>query len=204
MLLSFYTTKLICNIYTLPYTDVDMPRPYLCEKCIYLEVVDVDGYYRNATPYQVIYEPPFQGYRCKKLKQTIIVLRRECKEYVNINQTTMEVNEKGMVNIDAIPNEGEQYDIKNLPNQVELIAISETFKEAQQGKTAGLVITYRDRVGKGLSQKYGKVSGYALHKAMTKLKIKDTVELQKAFYVYELTAMRSGYPRMIPIRKAES
>lgn len=57
--------------------------------------------------------------------------------------------------------------------------------------------------GLKLTQKYSKVSGKGLKKAMIKLGLKNTEELQKAYYYYRLRAFRVGFPRLIPMAKAD-
>lgn len=109
--------------------------------------------------------------------------------------------EKKMVNINEIPQEQPRVDLDSLPKTNELIAISETIVEATPEKTGGLVITFKQRDQKVFPQKYSKVSGSALITAMTKLGFTDTKELQKVWCTYELTAMRTGYPRYIPVKK---
>ncbi|GAG81476.1 unnamed protein product [marine sediment metagenome] len=106
-----------------------------------------------------------------------------------------------MVNIEDIPSEGEKIELTDLPNDVELIAISESFKEKEGTKVGGLVIKFQVRDGRGFDQKYTKMSGHVLFKALKKLKIKSTEELQKYWYHYTLTPMRMGFPRMIPNKK---
>lgn len=106
-----------------------------------------------------------------------------------------------MVKIKDIPAEGERIDLKELPREAELMAVSEKYKEPAEGSTGGLVITFKLRDGRTFPQKYSPVSGAVLARAMKKLKIKDTEDLQKDWYNYELTAMRIGLPRMIPVKK---
>lgn len=107
-----------------------------------------------------------------------------------------------MVDIGKIPSEGEVYDIADLPAELTLIATGEKYKEQEKGSIGGLVIYYADKDKKTVAQKYGKVAGYALQKAMKALGLKDTAELQEGYYKYKLTFMRSGYPRLLPIARA--
>lgn len=181
-----------------------MERQYLCLRCIHLEVIEVEGRYYNITPRRVTYEPPYEGYFCKAQHQTIIVLRKACPHYININQHMMEVNKKGMVDITDIPAEEPRIELSDLPAEVELKATGEHMVSAGEGKVGGLVIDYTLRDGRTFSQKYTKVSGAVLGTALRQLKLKDTEDLQKAWYVYALTPMRIGFARMIPIRKHEA
>lgn len=107
--------------------------------------------------------------------------------------------------INQIPVETPRVDLSTLPPENELIAISEEYVEAREvdgkPKVGGLIIRFKQRDGKQFPQKYSKISGAALVKAMEKLGIKDTEELQKNWYKYKLTPMRTGYPRYIPIKK---
>ena len=99
--------------------------------------------------------------------------------------------------------ERERVELDNLPQKNILKAISEYMAKETEDKTGGLIINFVQKDGKELAQKYGKISGRVLIKALDKLGIKDTEDLQKDFYEYVLTEMRSGYPRYIPIRKIE-
>lgn len=108
-----------------------------------------------------------------------------------------------MVGIDEIPSEGERVDLEKLPKEAELLAINERIQEAQSGKTGGVVITYQNREGLTFPQKYSKISGKALIDAMRNLKYDSTKALFKWWHHYNLTPMRTGYPRMIPDKKAE-
>ena len=177
-------------------------QQYLCLHCVHYIEEELEGYYRNVTPNYVRYEPPTAVARCKTLHQVIIVLRKRCPHYLSTKQTTIQVGDKGMVKIGQIPSEGERLELSDLPKEIELIALSETFKEANGGKTGGLVIKYQVRDGRTFDQKYTKLSGHVLVTALKKLKIDDTVDLQKNWYIYNLTPMRMGFPRMIPVKKA--
>ena len=106
--------------------------------------------------------------------------------------------------IEEIPDEGERVDLSKLPQEAELKADHEDWQEPQSGKTGGLVITYEMRDGKQFPQKYSKISGAVLIKALKALKIKDSQELQGKWYKYVLTPMRTGYPRMIPVEKVKA
>ena len=109
-----------------------------------------------------------------------------------------------MVNIKEIPKEEPRIDLSELPQTNVLIAVEEHFVNATEDKTGGLVITFRQKDNQQFAQKYGKVSGRKLVEAMEKLKLNDTEDLQKSFYEYKMTPMRSGYPRYIPLKKIEA
>lgn len=106
-----------------------------------------------------------------------------------------------MVKLKDLPAEEERIDLKELPRETDLIAIEEKIQEATEGRSGGLVITYKLKDERTFPQKYTVVSGAVLQRALKKLKIKDTTELQDNWYHYELTAMRIGLPRMIPVKK---
>jgi len=106
-----------------------------------------------------------------------------------------------MVELKGIPSEGERMELQDLPKDNILKAVAEKVTEAQPGKTGGLVITFEQKDGKQFPQKYSKISGKALIDAMTKLNLKDTIELQKNWYHYVLVPFRTGYPRYIPVKR---
>lgn len=108
-----------------------------------------------------------------------------------------------MVKIGEIPSEGEKLDLTKLPQELVAIATEEKMQEATGGKTGGLVITFKTKSGQVFNQKYSKMSGAVLATALKKLKIDDTLELQKAWYKYYKTDMRMGFPRMIPVEKVK-
>lgn len=105
--------------------------------------------------------------------------------------------------MDSIPEEKPRVDLNQIPKENVLIAISEKMVEATDKKTGGLVITFKQKDEKELTQKYSKMSGSVLKEALETLGINDTEELQKNWYRYTLTNMRSGYPRYIPTEKVE-
>jgi len=109
-----------------------------------------------------------------------------------------------MVNIKEIPKEEPRIDLSELPQTNVLIAVEEYFVKETEDKTGGLVITFRQKDNREFAQKYSKVSGRKLIEAMDKLKIEDTEDLQKDFYEYQMTPMRTGYPRYIPVKKEVS
>lgn len=102
------------------------------------------------------------------------------------------------VKLDEIPQEKPRVELADLPKENVLIAVEEHFVKATESKTGGLIITFRQKDEKEFAQKYSKLSGSVLNEALDKLRIKDTEELQKKWYRYEMTNMRSGYPRYIP------
>jgi len=106
-----------------------------------------------------------------------------------------------MVDINQLPDEGIRLKLEDLPDECELIALGENYKEGSSGVAAGLVIEFEMHDGAKFHQKYTAVSGAVLKKAFKKLKIKNTEALQKDWYNYRKTAMRMGLPRMIPIKK---
>lgn len=100
-----------------------------------------------------------------------------------------------------IPREKPRVELKDLPPDNELIAIMEEQREAKDGKTGGLLITFKDRKGNEFTQKYSPMHGESLATAMRELKISDTAELQKTWCKYKMTNFRMGYPRYIPVKK---
>lgn len=119
-----------------------------------------------------------------------------------VNQAILRGGENEMVKLEGIPSEGERMELQDLPKDNILKAVNEKVTEAQPNKTGGLVITFEQKDGKQFPQKYSKISGKALIDAMTKLKLEDTVDLQKCWMVYTLVAFRTGYPRYIPVKRA--
>ena len=109
-----------------------------------------------------------------------------------------------MVKLDEIPmEERERINLDDLPETNTLKAVNEYFLPETEDKTGGLAITFEQKDGKIFTQKYAKISGRKMVKALEKLGIKDTEELQEIWCEYRLTPMRSGYPRYIPISKAK-
>ena len=140
---------------------------------------------------------------CNRLEVTLRKTRDKCRYFKDIQLATLIIGGDGVVKLSTIPTEAERIDLKDLPKEVELMAIGEKMQEARAGSTGGLVITFKMRDGRTFPQKYSPVSGAVLVRAMKDLKIKDTEDLQKGWYKYELTAMRIGLPRMIPVSKVE-
>lgn len=57
--------------------------------------------------------------------------------------------------------------------------------------------------GMTIIQKYGKQGGAILVKALSALKLNDTIKLQDKFYNYRLRGQRTGYARLYPFELAE-
>lgn len=115
----------------------------------------------------------------------------------------------------------------HMPDGLPLIALSEKVVEDTvvegRPKVGGINITFSTPIpfkcgynlekdvaekteydkGLKLTQKYSKISKKALKKAMIKLGLKSTEDLQKAYYNYRLRAFRVGFPRLIPMVKAD-
>jgi hypothetical protein len=106
-----------------------------------------------------------------------------------------------MVKLSEIPKEKPRLELATLPPENELKAVKEEMREAKEGKTGGLVITYVNREGKEFPQKYGSMAGAALVAALEKMNLGDTTDLQKNWYHYVMTSFRAGYPRYIPDKK---
>lgn len=147
--------------------------------------------------------PLLHVYYCRFRMSTIKAFIRYCVDYRDIHQISLKESETTMVKLDNIPTELDRIELKDLPQNVDLKATDERMVKAQTGKTGGLLITFMLRGGLQFPQKYTKVSGSELLKAMKKLKLSDTKQLQDAWYTYKLTVMRIGQPRMIPISKAK-
>ena len=107
-----------------------------------------------------------------------------------------------MVELEKIPEEQPRLDFKELPQEIELKATKEEERAGTAEKTGGLIITFLDKQGKEVKQKYSKVYGTMLKKYMKDLGLKDTKQLQEKYYKYRLTVGRTGYPRYMPIAKA--
>lgn len=105
--------------------------------------------------------------------------------------------------IDEIPDEGERIDLKELPQKIELLWMREEERPAAQGKTGGLIIWYKTRSGATVPQKYSKIAGGALKKALKQLGYTNTEQLGEYWHLYELTSLRTGFPRYIPVKRLE-
>lgn len=174
---------------------------YLCPKCQHFERTNLDPYWsynrwgRNELIEGQILE------ECNRLEKRIRRYRYKCKYYLSIHNRKLIIGGDGVVNISKLPNEGVRIDLKDLPEEAELRAIGERFKEGGHNVASGLVIEFEMRDGAKFHQKYTAVSGAVLSLAMKKLKIKETEKLQDAWYNYKLTPMRMGKARMIPTKK---
>lgn len=187
--------------YRVVYALVDRPLCYTCQGFIQEQLEPY--WYTDQWGVSRMAEATIR-YFCKTRVATIRTLRTKCKQYMSIHQTKLVIGGDRMVKIDQIPAEAERIDLKDLPREAELKAISERQQEAQEGRTGGLVITFELRDGRQFPQKYTAVSGAVLVRAMKKLKLKDTKALQDNWFNYQLTAMRIGQPRMIPVSKVGS
>lgn len=181
-----------------------MIKKPLCLSCIHLNTITVDGYeYKNRWG-TYSWTNSYKSYSCRRLRQGILKLRHRCKHHTPPTQTTLNGGANPMVKIDDIPSEGERYELKDLPSELNLIATEEKIVEGAEGKAGGLQIEFEDPQGKRLTQKYTMVSGAVLTKALKELKVEDTIDLQEVFYTYRLTMMRIGKPRMIPVSKVKA
>lgn len=106
-----------------------------------------------------------------------------------------------MVKRTEIPVEQPRLELAKLPQEAELLAVKEEMRAATEEKTGGLIITYQTRQGEQFPQKYGKIAGAALVKALEKLGLNDTEALAKSWYLYVMTSFRTGFPRYIPTKK---
>lgn len=176
---------------------------YLCPKCVYLNRHHVPERFEQVGKYRYIRIPEETYWDCDKTLRNIVTVRTKCKLFVPITQTNLEGGKLQMVKINEIPSEGERINLDDLPKQVELIATSEKIQAGQDGKAGGLIITYMLRDGRTFPQKYTKLSGLHLGNALKELKLSDTMDLQDNWYLYTLTPMRMGYPRMLPIKKVK-
>jgi hypothetical protein len=127
----------------------------------------------------------------------------KCSKFTPITQTAFNNGGEYMVKIGEIPNEGEKLDLTKLPQELIAIVTGEKTQEAVSGKTGGLILSFKLKDGRIFDQKYTKMSGAILAAALKKLKIDDTLELQKGWYKYQKTDMRMGFARMIPIEKVK-
>lgn len=130
-------------------------------------------------------------------------LRKRCKFFSPYTQTRLRIEVNGMVKLAEVPNEGARYDMNKLPEKVELVALEEKTVAESEGKAGGLKITFKDRNDVKVTQKYTAISGAILTTALKGFGIKDTEELQAVWMLYELTKMRMGYPRYIPVEKCK-
>jgi hypothetical protein len=175
----------------------------LCLRCTYLEQeVDESRYEGNRYGLFKRSEPSIDWY-CRIQYKYIHKRPKHCIEFQPITQTKFVKDGESMVKLGDIPSEGEKLDLTKLPQELTAIATEEKMQEAAGGKTGGLVITLKTKAGQTFNQKYSKMSGAVLAAALKKLKLEDTLDLQKAWYKYVKTDMRMGFPRMIPTEKVK-
>jgi hypothetical protein len=175
----------------------------LCLRCTYLEQEETDAHYeRNERGYRTWQYDAIDWY-CKIQYKYIHKIPKHCIEFQPLTQTKWIKGENNMVKIGDIPSEGEKLDLAQLPKELIAIATGEKMQEAAGGKTGGLVISYKLKNGQTFNQKYSKMSGAVLAAALKRLKIDDTLGLQDAWYKYQKTDMRMGFPRMIPVEKVK-
>jgi hypothetical protein len=117
--------------------------------------------------------------------------------------------------------------MEHLGGKIDLIATGEDFQkeDKKNNKTGGLKIHYVTRIpfvtnwdndegkateepqeyeeGLPVTQLYGKMASKALIDNLTSMGITDTEELQKGYFTYRLRAMRMGFPRLIPVGRAD-
>ena len=174
----------------------------LCDTCKFCKREPIYVYWRNA-PYQTGYQ---WGKVCyvDKLPRGVKLLKTQCPKYINQYVPSIEKfgGETVMVKLTEIQTEEERVELGKLPVTNILLAVSEEQVAATKEKTGGLKIVYAQKDGKQFPQKYSKVSGKRLVEALTKLRYESTEPLFKNWHEYALEAMRVGYPRYIPIKKA--
>ena len=100
-----------------------------------------------------------------------------------------------------------QIDITALPQTNTLRLLREEIREPSKtpegkAKAGGLLITYEDKDGVQVPQKYNAIAYPVFVEAMEKLGYEDT-EALKEWHLYKLVAFRMGYPRYIPVRKVK-
>lgn len=173
----------------------------ICVKCQHITTVITDSI-RPRYAFDPVGEKTHQiNYFCNHYAKFIHKVGISCPKFLSVTQTKVNGGDVKMVKIENIPTEGERVDFKTMPNEMELIAISEEQVEKSAGKTGGLAITYETRDKKELTQKYSPMFAQLLVDALKKLKLTCTEDLQKDWYLYKQVPARMGYPRMIPQRK---
>jgi hypothetical protein len=114
-----------------------------------------------------------------------------------------------MVKLDELPEEKERISLTELPEEMVLKAVRETWRDDVKDesgrviKTGGLVVEFITKDGKSITQKYSKIHSKTLKEALKKLGIKDTEDLQKIWCRYKRTNFRTGFPRLIPVEKVK-
>jgi len=177
---------------------------WICLNCFYLEQEEAEAHFQEDQYGVKRLVPSEIAYWCTYKFTHIRTKREQCLDYLALQQTKLKMESDGMVKIDEIPAEQPRLDLSELPQEVELLAVAEKMQEAVAGKTGGLVLTYQLRDGRHFQQKYSKVSGVELRRALNKLKYVNTDPLFKVWHIYKLTNMRIGFPRMIPVVKAKT
>lgn len=100
-----------------------------------------------------------------------------------------------------LPKQKPRADLKTIPPEQELLAVSEEMKTDKRGKTDCLYIVFQQRDGKILTQKYSNYHTETLIKALFDLKLEDTKQLQERWYKYKQVDFDMGNPRYIPVKK---
>lgn len=175
----------------------------LCLRCTYLEQEETVTRYEGNRYGLFMRNQCTVDWFCHAYPKYIRLPPKRCDKFQALTQTKFVKDGEDMVKIGEIPSEGERLDLTKLPQELTLIATGEKMQDASSGKTGGLVINYKTKSGQTLDQKYSKMSGAVLAAALKKLKIDDTLDLQKAWYKYQKTDMRMGFPRMIPTEKVK-
>jgi len=179
-----------------------MKQP-LCLSCVSLKQEEVEEVLWEKVNGKPTLVRTIVIWHCNKRQQDILTAPTTCKNYLPLTQTKLTIGDDGMVKVDEIPSEGARIDLKDLPNEADLIVTGEKMIEATAGKTGGLALTYQLRDGRSFTQKYSKVSGAELITALKKLGYATTEPLSKHWHHYKLVAMRIGFPRMIPQNKVK-
>ena len=175
----------------------------LCLRCTYLEQEESETHYEGNF-YGLFRRSEYTvDWYCRIQYKYIHKRPKHCIEFQPLTRTKFVKDGEGMVKIGDIPSEGEKLDLAQLPKELIAIATGEKMQEAAGGKTGGLVISYKLKNGQTFNQKYSKMSGAVLAAALKRLKIDDTLGLQDAWYKYQKTDMRMGFPRMIPVEKVK-
>jgi hypothetical protein len=175
----------------------------LCLRCTYLEQEETETRIEGNRYGLFKYNPNEIDWYCRIRYMYIHKRPKHCIEFQPLTQTKWIKGENNMVKIGDIPSEGEKLDLAQLPKELIAIATGEKMQEAAGGKTGGLVISYKLKNGQTFNQKYSKMSGAVLAAALKRLKLDDTLNLQDAWYKYQKTDMRMGFPRMIPVEKVK-
>jgi len=141
------------------------------------------------------------------------------KEQPRIDLDTLEafINVHGVdMTVDGVPRK-----------TLELQAISERYKQGTKDSVSGYLVdlwtghnfpnrvqVINDKVnvvdepeiiedGMVLTQKWSRIITNKLTKSLDAMGIEDTEQLQNGFFYYALTQVRTGYPKLIPIKRSE-